>query len=166
MIQKFEESKVSGKHQQLQRLAGEWKGTTKIWLDPNGEPEESPIQGNFELVLDGRFVLHKYSWRFHGKSHEGIMILGYHLSLDKFQTIWIDSFHTGTDMMYSEGKRGEEDFTVLGSYASVSAETEQLWGWRTHFVIVNDDEIVITAYNISPDRQETKGTETVYRRES
>src|SRR5687768_1584171 len=166
MAQKFSESKASGKHHLLSRLVGEWKGTTKIWLNADGEPEEAPIQGSFKEVLGGRFILHEYNWRFHGKPHDGMMLFGYHLSLEKFQNLWIDSFHTGTDMMLSESKRGDEEFCFLGSYAYVTPETEQHWGWRTHVEFVNDDEIRMTAYNISPDRQETKGTETVYRRES
>ncbi len=43
-----------------------------------------------------------------------------------------------------------------GSYAYVTPEKEQYWGWRTKIEIVNDDEVMITAYNISPDGKELR----------
>ncbi len=66
--------------------------------------------------------------------------------------------------MFSEGKKGTTDFTMVGSYAYVTPEIEQHWGWRTNIEIINDDEVMITAYNISPEGQDDKATETVYKR--
>lgn len=77
---------------------------------------------------------------------------------------WIDSFHNGTAIMFSESKKGKKDISVLGRYAYVTPEMEQHWGWRTEIDFISDDEIVITAYNISPEGQESKATETIYRK--
>jgi hypothetical protein len=109
-------------------------------------------------------VMHEYSGSFGGKPLEGIAIYGYHLGLGKFQAIWLDSFHNGTAMMFSEGKRGSEDFDMLGGYTYVSPELEQNWGWRTEIELPANDELVITAYNISPEGLEQKATETIYKR--
>ncbi|HSI70932.1 MAG TPA: hypothetical protein VK941_11910 [Gillisia sp.] len=38
----------------------------------------------------------------------------------KFQCAWIGSFHNGTAIMFSGGKKGEKDISVLGSYAYVT----------------------------------------------
>ena len=53
---------------------------------------------------------------------------------------------------------------MVGSYAYVTPEIEQHWGWRTNIEIISDDEVMITAYNISPEGQDDKATETVYKR--
>ena len=164
MSQKFETSKNTGAHHQLSRLVGQWKGTTKTWYDPSKLEDESPINGTMRPILDGKFILHEYKGSFGEKPITGMAIYGYHLELGKFQCAWIDSFHNGTAIMFSEGNKGEKDISVLGSYTYVTPEMEQHWGWRTNIEFISDDEIVITAYNISPEGQELKATETIYKK--
>jgi Protein of unknown function (DUF1579) len=41
---------------------------------------------------------------------------------------------------------------------------EQHWGWRTEIEMPGDDEVKITAYNISPEGEEARATELLYRR--
>ena len=164
MSVKFETSKTKGAHFQLNRLAGSWQGTTKTWFDPSKLEDESPIAGTMKPILDGRFILHEYKSSFGDKAITGMAIIGYHLELEKFQCAWIDSFHNGSAIMFSEGSKGGQNISVLGSYAYVTPETEQYWGWRTTIELVNETEVVITAYNISPEGEESKATETVYKR--
>ena len=164
MSNKFENSKTNGPHYQLSRLVGEWHGTTKVWFEPGNPVDESPVSGIMRLVLDGRFILHEYKGSFGDKPLEGIALYGYHLDLEKFQSAWVDSFHNSTAIMFSEGDKGGKDFKMLGRYAYVTPETEQHWGWRTEIEIVNDEEVVITTYNISPEGEEAKATETVYKK--
>ena len=164
MSEKFETSKTTGAHYQLSRLVGEWEGTTKLWFEPGKLADESPVRGSMRLVLDGRFILHEYKGSQGGKPLEGIAFYGFHLGLNKFQSAWIDSFHTGSAIMFSEGNKGENNISMLGSYAYVTPEIEQYWGWRTTIEMISDDELLIIAYNVTPEGEEAQATKTVYKR--
>jgi hypothetical protein len=164
MSEDFKASKSAGVHHQLSKLEGKWEGIARTWFEPGKLADESPITGTMRLILGGRFILHEYVGSLQNKSFEGIAIYGYHLGLKKFQGAWIDSFHNGTAIMFSEGKKGSEDFTMLGNYAYVTPDIEQYWGWRTKIDFVNDDEVMIMAYNVSPEGEEAKATEVAYKK--
>ncbi|MEJ7589678.1 MAG: DUF1579 domain-containing protein [Ferruginibacter sp.] len=164
MSEKLETSKTTGPHSQLAKLAGTWEGMATTWFEPDKIADQSPVSGSMRLILDGRFILHEYKGSFTGKPLEGMAIYGYHLELKKFQGAWIDSFHNGSAIMFSEGTRSGEQLKMLGSYAYVTPEAEQHWGWRTEIEIIQEDEVKITAYNISPGGDEAKATETVYKK--
>jgi hypothetical protein len=164
MSEKLEDSKNAGAHLQLSKMVGEWEGTTKTWFDPLKLEDESPITGTMRSILDGRFIMHEYQSSFGGKPLTGMVIYGYNLDLQRFQCAWIDSFHTGSSILFSQGDKGDTSMRVLGSYAYITPQEEQHWGWRTNIEMMSDKEMVITAFNISPEGEETKATETVYKR--
>lgn len=164
MSQKFKQSQIDGPHFQLTKLIGQWQGTTKTWFDPSKVEDESTITGTIKPILDGRFVMHEYESSFKGDPMTGIAIYGYHLDLQKYQAVWLDSFHNGVAMMFSEGKKEGQNIDVTGSYAYVTPETEQYWGWRTHIEVVSDSEIIISAFNITPEGIESRALETTYKR--
>jgi hypothetical protein len=85
-------------------LTGRWQGITRTWFDPDVLADESPTQATFRLLLDGRFLLHEYEGTIQGKPHQGLAIYGCFRREQEWQMAWIDSFHMGTEMMFSTGE--------------------------------------------------------------
>src|SRR5690606_29853102 len=109
MSEKFEESKKIGPHALLQKLEGKWAGTNTTWFEPDKIADQSSIHGSMRLIHGGMFILHEYKSAFGEKEVEGMAIIGFQLGLRKFQCAWIDSFHNGSAIMFSEGSRRGED---------------------------------------------------------
>ncbi len=149
--------KTSSPHHFLSQLAGHWQGTSKLWLEPDKLANEAPIVGTIQLVLDGRFALFLYQSTIDDEAQHGMITFGYNTLLDQYEASWVDSFHNNTAIMFCTGDAKGNGFFVLGSYPDPSGGPD--WGWRTEVELINNDRLIITAYNITPEGMEGKATE-------
>jgi hypothetical protein len=157
---KFEISKESGPHLRLASLVGSWTGTTQTWFEADILADESPMRATATLLMDGRFLNLDYEGVLSGKPFEGKMIWSYDLGNDKCQCSWIDTFHMGTAIMHSEGAETGNGFVVTGQYGWTGIPAP--WSWRTELEIINSEKFILRAYNISPEGEEAKATETIF----
>lgn len=159
-----------GPHQHLARMAGPWEGCYRLWFEPDMLAAESAQRGTLRVVLGGRFLLHEYTWDFDGRSHAGIALYGYHIDERRWECAWVDSFHTGSSIMYSvspghaDVDTVAERFSVLGSYGDGQTPPGPRWGWRTAIEQPGDDTLVIVMTNIAPDGREGRAVEVNYAR--
>lgn len=159
---KFEISKESGPHLRLAGLVGSWDGQTRTWFEAGVLADESPMRGRMILVLNGRFLSYEYVGTINGKPFEGKMLWGYDLDNSRCQCTWVDTFHMNTGILQSEGHETGFGFSVTGKYGWTGIP--EPWGWRTELEIINTDQFILRAFNISPEGEEAKATETIYHR--
>ncbi len=156
----FEKSSGSP-HHFLAQLAGNWQGTSKLWFEPDKIASDTPLVGTIQLVLDGRYALFLYQSSIEGETQHGMFTFGYNTHLNQYEASWVDSFHTNTSIMFCIGREIENGFSVLGSYPDPSGGPD--WGWRTD-VELREDELIITAYNVMPEGDESKATEIIVKK--
>ncbi len=156
---KLKASKETGPHLRLLNLVGDWDGNTRTWFEKDVLADESPTNSKIIALLNKRFIRYEYHGSVNGKTHEGLMVWGFDVDSEKCVCTWIDSFHMGTAIMYSEGEENRNGFSVTGQYQS--SQMPEPWGWRTELEILNPDQFILRAFNISPEGEEIKAIETI-----
>lgn len=144
-------------HHFLSQLAGSWTGISRLWLEPDKLADESPVVGTIQLILSGRFGLYLYQGSIQGEAQHGMFMFGYNTTTDRYEASWVDSWHNNTAIMFCTGNGTENGFFVLGSFPDPNGGPD--WGWRTKVELIDDDHLVIAAYNIMPEGDEAKATE-------
>lgn len=158
----FEASIAEGGHRRLAQMIGEWEGTFRLWFQPDHVACEAPQRGTIRGILDGRFLLHEYRSRFGDDPIEGVALYGLHLDDNAYESAWVESFGTGTSIMFSAGPATSEHFSVLGSYGDGKGGPR--WDWRTEIEQPDADQLIITMTNISPQGEAARAVEVRYRR--
>lgn len=150
-----------GEHQRMLQWCGEWKGTAQTYLEP-GKPLEAPWSGRIDALFGGRFVRFAYQSSLQDKPLEGELTIAFESAERVWRTSWMDTFHTGTGILVSEGPRSNGAVDLRGRY--FAAEGHPHWGWRTQLVDEEPGALLIRMFNISPEGQEDLGVEVRLRR--
>lgn len=155
-------SLATGHHADLAALVGGWSGRVKVWFEADQLASDGVVRGRIRTVLGGRFVIHEYEAQCMDETEHGVAIHGYHLERECYESAWIDSFHTGTQIMISHGIPRAILHGVTGSYGGeIDGEA---WGWRTEIDLKSADHLMIQMFNITPKGEEALAVEFDYRR--
>lgn len=151
-------------HARLARLAGDWSGVAKTYLDPAKPPVEARWEGRMASVLGGRFLRFEYRSDIQGAPIAGELLIAFESGEKLWRMSWVDSFHTGSAILVSTGDGGAEASPVSVSGTYFAAPGHPHWGWRTELGDREPEQLVIRMFNVSPEGQEDLGVDIALRR--
>jgi len=145
----------------LTALAGQWRGTNKLWLDPSAPPAESETTLTVATAGQGKFLTAAYTWAYEGQPQDGLLVVWQDPATGGGRISWLDSFHTGDAVMVFQGQFAAGRVSVLGSYAAGDGPD---WGWQIDLVPLPDGGLQLLMYNIEPGGQVYPAVEATYAR--
>jgi len=147
----------------LKKITGDWYGSNRLWLDPEGPAASSDSTASVNVVAITIAVTINYTWSFDGSPQEGFLFFSHNTVDDHVEAIWIDSWHMNTQLMFCKGNTDDKGkLSVKGSYPAPPGPD---WGWRITLDIIESTSFTVTMYNISPDNKESRATEVIYKRQ-
>lgn len=132
-------------------MIGNWSGEYELWFEPGDPINRSATNLTASQQPEGIRVA--YNWTFDGSPHAGTYLIDADGAV-----AFVDSFHTSSSVM--ECTPNGRVLDVTGTYDAGG----QRWGWRTRFEMPSPNELLVTAWNVSPDGDETQATRASYQR--
>ncbi|MBK9098895.1 MAG: DUF1579 domain-containing protein [bacterium] len=149
-------------HEMLAKSAGDWKTTSKFWMDPAGEPMITEGNGKTEMILGGRYQKMTHNSTMMGMQTEGISITGYDNATQEFTTIWIDNVGTGTAI--AKGKYDESTNSIVLYGTMVDPMSKQEMKFREILKFLDDDHHLLEMF-IVYNNEEFKSMEIEFVRQ-
>ena len=141
---------------------GDWSGVCRTWFEPETLADKSEIRGRIAWATEGKILRHVYTSEIQGKPRRGEEFLAYNPLTGTVQHSWWDDFHMSQLLLISMGSWITNGCSVRGDY-DVGLELP-MWSWRTEFVSTSTDRLTITSFNVTPEGEEAKAVEVIYRR--
>jgi hypothetical protein len=169
MKQMMELAKTNENHKLLASMAGTWKYTVKMYIDPNSKPTESTGTAVRTAVMDGRYLSGDYSGKFKmpgadGKmmdmNFKGMSMDGYDNVKKKFVSGWVDNMGTGIMILEGTYDAATKTFTYTGEYEGMPGMKSKV----RQLIKSTDKDNMTMEYYEDRGQGETKSMEIVYKR--
>jgi hypothetical protein len=153
-----EAGKPGAEHKKLQPFVGDWTLTVKLWTNPSQPPAEAKGTAERKWIMGGRFVQETVKVECHGKTFEGLGLLGYDNAQKKFTRVLAcglcGTISTGLATCTDSGKKFE---CAKEECCPISGQKVK---GRDEVLIESNDKIVATVFK-TIDGKEVKVMEIV-----
>ncbi len=146
-------------HEHLKVLAGTWKTTTKMWMEP-GEPGISHGVCKNTWILGGRFLQSEFKSTSGEFPFEGFGLLGYDKTKKQHVSLWCDTMSTIVGVSYGSCDDSGNLFTYTATYDCPM--TGQPKNAKMVTKVINDNKHVFTMHNVDKDGKEHLDLEVTY----
>ncbi|MBS1493532.1 MAG: DUF1579 domain-containing protein [Bacteroidetes bacterium] len=148
-------------HTAMAKSVGDWKYTSKMWMDPAQPPTTMDGTAKFETVYGGRYLQAKITGTMMGMPFEGTSLTGYNNATKKYFNTWIDNM--GTGVMVTEGTSDASGLiTLTGSMFDPT--TGKNCTMRETWKMDNANKMTMEMYSTPEGGTEKKDMEIVYTR--
>lgn len=150
-------------HRALEPMAGRFKATTKSWMDPDSEAEETRGTMVNRWILGARFLQGELKSQMNGMPFEGIQTLGFDNAKQRYVATWIDNMGTNImPVMEGTADKSGKVITIAGTLEDPvrlkSMSVREVW------TIKSQDEHDFEMWTKDETGQEFKVLEIVYTR--
>lgn len=150
-------------HKVLEKMAGKWTTSQKMWMDPTQPPMESKGTAELTLVLGGRFLQEHYTGELMGMPFEGMGLVGYDNFRKEYISSWADNM--GTYMMHARGTGNAAGTEVsMSGIFDEPASGEKDKKFREVIKITGPDSFVFEMYDTIPGKGEVRVMELTHTR--
>lgn len=149
-------------HERLKSLVGKWNVTTKMWMQPDGAPEETKGTADIKVFPGGRFVQEDFRGKIMGKPFSGFSLTGFDNTKQKYQMLWVDSM--STCMTVSEGTVDASGKVVTTVATSLDPLTKKPAQMKFVMTLESDKKHTTETYERGKDGKEFRSMEIVYTR--
>lgn len=149
-------------HKWMEKTNGIWEADISTWMAPSAPPEKTKGTIVQSSILEGRYVVGKYTGTIFGQKTEGQSTLGYDNAKKLFVSTWIDN--QGTGIVYLSGNYDEKTKTLNLSGYQTDPVTGKDSNIREEMTIIDDDSYTMSMFGPGPDGKEIKLMEGVYKR--
>jgi hypothetical protein len=150
-------------HQVLEPLAGKWTATTRMWMKPGDKPMESQGTSETSWILGNRFLKQDFRGTWNGQAFEGLGYTGYDSVRGQYETTWMDNMMTGIIKLPGSYDAASKTLRFAGEF-SCPLTGDKNRQMRAEWKVVDNDQNVYTAYDKTPEGQDYKSMEIVYKR--
>lgn len=146
-------------HEMMAKHAGTWKMVSKMWMEPNSEPQVSEGTVDAEMILGGRYLKMVAKFPFMGMQTEGWSLEAFDNGKKEFINIWIDNM--GTGVAISTGKFDEVTKSILYNGKMYDPVSGKDTDYKSISRIVSDNEMIFEMFS-NYDGKEYKVMEIKY----
>ena len=155
-------------HAKLDALVGNWDVTTHYWMAPGAPPQVSDGTSKIKWVLEGRYIIEKFTGSFQmpgmeSQAFQGIGFTGYDNAKGEYISTWSDTM--STSMLSSVGQFDDSTQTLtLTSHFDCPMDGPSVY--RMTHTIVGPDELNMQAFKTPQGSEEAKVMEIIYKRQA
>ena len=148
-------------HQQLNKIIGNYKTSTKFTMQPGGPAAESSGTAKITSALGGRFLLEENSGSFMGETTTGLRLMGYNNTTKQYEAVWTYTMSTAILNLAGSSSDNGKTINMRGSFANEAGSRQNL---KVITRQLDADHFTVDLIGETPDGKDGPVLSTTYTR--